>query len=242
MLSKQEIKFIRSLSQKKYREENSMFIAEGEKLVSELLSSDFEVVCKYTMDQIGEDAMSRISLLSSPSPVLAVAKIPLSGDMTAPDRSKLTLALDSVRDPGNLGTIIRIADWFGIDTIYASEDSVELYNPKCVQATMGALFRVKVFYTDLAKLLNKNREIVNIYGTFLGAPSIYETSLDKGGIIVMGNESEGISPEIEKLVTRKIMIPPYPAESARGESLNVAIATAVVCSEFRRSSGGQLQK
>lgn len=242
MLSKQEIKFIKSLSQKKYREENSMFTAEGEKLVTEILSSHFEVVKTFYRDEIGEDTMSRISQLASPSPVLAVVRIPEYPQVPAPDNSKLALALDSVRDPGNLGTIVRIADWFGIDTIYASEDTVDLYNPKCVQATMGAITRVKVYYTNLSEFLNTHRGITDIYGTFLGAPSIYDSKLGKGGIIVMGNESEGISPEVGKLVTQKIMIPPYPADSARGESLNVAIATAVVCAEFRRSSGGQLQK
>lgn len=242
MLSKQEIKFIKSLSQKKYREENLMFTAEGEKLVTEILSSHFEVVKTFYRDEIGEDTMSRISQLASPSPVLAVVKIPEYKEIPAPDNSKLALALDSVRDPGNLGTIVRIADWFGIDTIYASEDTVDLYNPKCVQATMGAISRVKVYYTDLSEFLNIHRGKTEIYGTFLGAPSIYEAKLGKGGILVMGNESEGISPAVGKLVNQKIMIPPYPADSARGESLNVAIATAVVCAEFRRSSGGQLQK
>jgi len=242
MLSKQEIKFIKSLSQKKYREENSMFVAEGEKLVTEILSSHFEVVKTFYRDEIGEENMSRISLLSSPSPVLAVVKIPEYTEVPAPDNSKLALALDSVRDPGNLGTIVRIADWFGIDTIYASEDTVDLYNPKCVQATMGAISRVRVFYTELSEFLSIHHDKTDIYGTFLGAPSIYEVKLGKGGIIVMGNESDGISQSIGKLVTKKIMIPPYPADSERGESLNVAIATAVVCAEFRRPSGGPLQK
>jgi len=219
-----------------------MFTAEGEKLVTEILSSHFEVVKTFYRDEIGEDNMARISQLASPSPVLAVVRIPQYAEVPAPDNSKLALALDSVRDPGNLGTIVRIADWFGIDTIYASEDTVDLFNPKCVQATMGAISRVKVYYTDLSEFLNIHRGKTDIYGTFLGAPSIYEAKLGKGGIIVMGNESEGISPAVGKLVNQKIMIPPYPADSARGESLNVAIATAVVCAEFRRSSGGQLQK
>ncbi|MEZ7884438.1 MAG: RNA methyltransferase [Bacteroidales bacterium] len=240
MISKADIKFIKSLSLKKFRDEHRMFIIEGEKMVEEAEKSGFEFVYMLRKEDIGEENMERISLLSSPSPVLAVVKMKDAQRITT-DPSKLYLALDSVRDPGNLGTIIRLAEWFGIDAVIASEDCAELYNPKVVQATMGAIFRKKIIYTDLKKFLSDRSGEYNIYGTFLDAPSIYEHSITPTGIIVMGSESHGISKEIEHEITQKLYIPPYPADSNGSESLNVAIATAVVCSEFRRISALQLQ-
>lgn len=235
MLSKSEIKLIKSLGQKKYREEHSMFIVEGEKMVQEAIDSDFEVVSLYYKKEIGEEAMAKISLLNSPSPALAVVKMGDIFDNSITTKG-LSLALDSVRDPGNLGTILRIADWFGIERIYCSKDCVEIYNPKTIQSSMGAIFRMKVSYIDLKEvLLTYSNNNVPIYGTFLDGENIYNTPIDKGnGLIVMGSENHGISPEIEKLVSKKLLIPPYPANERSSESLNVAVATAIVCGEFRR--------
>lgn len=234
MLGKNEIKQIRSLSQKKFRDESGLFVVEGEKLVREALSSSFDVVKLYRVEEIGEEAMSRITMLSSPSPVLAVVRKPLDSD-SQPESSELSLALDSVRDPGNLGTIIRIADWFGIKKIFASSDTVEVFNPKVVQATMGAIFRVEVIYCDLARTLSGAvRRGIPVYGTFLEGDNIYSAELSPEGIVVMGSESNGISPQISGIVSGKIHIPSFPEGSATSESLNVAVATAITCSEFRR--------
>lgn len=241
MLSKTQIQFIRSLSQKKGREEHSMFVVEGEKMVDEAIRSGFEIVDIYKRDVIGEDIMSRISSLNSPSPVLAVVKMPQGRDIIFPSNNTLSLALDSVRDPGNLGTIIRVADWFGIEAIYASKDCVDLYNPKVIQSTMGALFRSKIYYVDLFDLLSGLDGDIPVYGTFLDGDSIYSGVKKANGVIVMGSESHGISKKIEECVSKKILIPPYPSDSNGSESLNVAIATAIVCSEFRRVSASQTQ-
>ncbi len=235
MLSKNEIKRIKSLSQKKFRDEEGLFIVEGEKMVAEALASDFEVEAVYRTSEIGEEAMGRISALSSPSPALAVVRIPASGGVPTPAEDELLLALDSLRDPGNVGTIIRLADWFGIRTILASPDTVDIYNPKVVQATMGAIFRVRFIYCDLPGTLSAMRgRGIPVYGTFLEGDDIYKSSLTKGGVIVMGSESNGIGPEVAALVDRKLYIPPFPPEGTGSESLNVAIATAITCSEFRR--------
>ncbi len=232
MLSKSEIKDIRALSQKKFRDERKLFIVEGEKLVAEAVASDFEVVRILHTEDIGYDAMSRISLLSSPSPVLAVVKMPSVGPFCGIDPASLTLALDGLRDPGNVGTIIRLADWFGIRHIIASRDTVDIYNPKVVQATMGALFRVDFSYCDLPEVLFGAD--CQVFGTYLEGDNIYKTELPDRGIIVMGSESDGISPQVGKCVTRKLTIPHFSTGKSVCESLNVAMAAAVVCSEFRR--------
>ena len=240
-LSANKIKFIRSLAQKKFRDEHGLFIAEGEKIVSEALASGYKVREVYRAEEIGRECMERISCLSSPSPVLAVVEKPnftpdrilenLSG------RKPLYLALDGVKDPGNLGTIIRVADWFGVDAIFASPGTVEVWNPKVVQATMGAIFRKQVIYTDLAEICRKfSAAGLPVYGTFLDGKNLYENlpSDAKHGLVVMGSESFGISPALESLITNKLLIPPYPADAVTSESLNVAIATAIICAEFRR--------
>ena len=231
-LSANHIKAIRSLSNKKYRDETGLFVVEGEKMVSEALESDFQVVEVWRRDDIGYDAMARISQLSSPSPVLAVVKAkPLRDDVPC---GGLCLALDGVRDPGNFGTIIRLADWFGADVIYASEDCVELYNPKTVQATMGAIFRKKVVYRDIPQLCRRFKEAgLPVYGTFLDGEDIYGQSLSKEGLIIMGNESAGISQEVSEEVDRRLLIPSF-SKGPTAESLNVAVATAITLSEFRR--------
>jgi len=239
MISKADIKRIRALGSKKQREQSGLFVVEGEKMVAEALSSGFEVENIYRMDDIGQQAMEQITQLSSPSPVLAVVRMPAAPDASEMDAliasHPLCLALDSVRDPGNLGTIVRIADWFGIDAIFASHDTVELYNPKTVQATMGAIFRRKVIYCDLAGVADKFVAAgMPVYGTFLDGADIYREALSKSGLIVMGSESNGISAQIAAKVTSRLFIPPYPRDAAGSESLNVAIATAITCALFRK--------
>ena len=233
MLSKNDIKEIRALGQKKFRDERGLFVVEGEKLVDEALRSGFEIVASYRTSDIGEEAMARISQLTHPSPALAVVRQPVAAPVTA-ERDELVLALDGVRDPGNLGTILRIADWFGIRKVLASRDTVELYNPKVVQATMGAIFRVRVQYGDLAAMLEAHGRQMPVYGTFLDGDDIYATPLTRGGILVMGSEARGISPEVAECVSRRLFIPPFPKDARTGESLNVAVAAAIACSEFRR--------
>ena len=231
-LSANHIKVIRSLSAKKYREETGLFVVEGEKMVSEALESDLQVVEIWRRDDIGYDAMARISQLSTPSPVLAVVKAkPLRDDGTC---GGLCLALDGIRDPGNFGTIIRLADWFGVDVIYASEDCVELYNPKTVQASMGAIFRKKVVYCDIPRLCRRFKESgLPVYGTFLDGEDIYGKTLSKEGLVIMGNESAGISSKVAEEVDQRLLIPSF-SKGPTAESLNVALATAITLSEFRR--------
>lgn len=225
-----EIKYIKSLSQKKFRDEYGVFAVEGEKLVQEALKSGFEVEKVFRKEEIGEAAMARISALSSPSPVLALVRIPES--RTEAPRDGLYLALDGIRDPGNLGTILRVADWFGIDAVYASEDTVELYNPKVVQATMGAVFRVKFFVCDIPSLCSSYPGPV--YGTFLDGENMYGKELSSKGIIVIGNEANGISAATAACVSERLYIPPFPADDPGSESLNAAVATAITVAEFRR--------
>lgn len=230
MLSNNDIKQIRSLSLKKFRQESGLFVVEGEKLVREAELSGFEVVRLLRVEDIGTEAMSRITMLSSPSPALAVVKQKVQPEPRY--EGGLILALDGLRDPGNVGTIIRLADWFGIRNIWASRDTVELYNPKVVQATMGAVFRVSVSYCDLPDVLTEAG--CPVFGTFLGGENIYEADLPAEGIIVMGSESDGISEEVGRVVSRRLTIPAFNAGERSCESLNVAIATAITCSEFRR--------
>lgn len=234
MISKNEIKEIRSLSQKKFRDLKGLFVVEGEKMVAEARDSGFEIVRVYERGDIGPDAMERISMLSTPSPVLAVVRIPEKREERA---GGLVLALDGLRDPGNVGTILRLADWFGIRRIIASEDTVDIYNPKVVQATMGSIFRISLTYCNLPSALKDYRERgIPVFGTFLDGDNIYESALDgtSDGVIVMGSESNGISPEVALCVTKRLHIPSFPDGSRTSESLNVAIAAAITCSEFRR--------
>ena len=236
-ISKNELRQVRALSQKKYRDESGLFVVEGEKMVAEALASGFEVLSVYRREEIGEEAMGRLSLLSSPSPALAVVRQPAPAALR-PSKG-LFLALDGIRDPGNLGTILRVADWFGVDGVFASPDTVELYNPKVVQATMGAIFRVPFYRTELPSLC---WETVagggHVYGTFLDGNNLYHKELDCGkdapSLIVIGNESNGISPEVAACVSDRLFIPPYPADDPGSESLNAAIATAITVAEFRR--------
>lgn len=232
-----EIKFIRSLAQKKYRDSSGLFVVEGEKLVAEALASRFTVEKVYRKEEIGEAAMARISALSSPSPALALVRRPddlLQDDIPS---TGLLLALDGIRDPGNLGTILRIADWFGLDAVYASPDTVDVFNPKVVQATMGAVFRVKFHYVEIPSLCKGALKAGGkVYGTFLDGENLYgkELGRDSLAVIVIGNEAEGISRETAACVSDRLYIPPYPVGDPGSESLNAAVATAVTVAEFRR--------
>ena len=231
-----EIKYIKSLSQKKFRDQYGVFVVEGEKMVKEALDSGFVVDKVYRTEEIGEAAMGRISALSSPSPALAVVRKPLDIDKADVPSEGLFLALDGIRDPGNLGTILRIADWFGIDAVYASEDTVDLFNPKVVQATMGAIFRVKFHYCSVPAfckgVLARGGKV---YGTFLDGQNMYQKQLESGfSVIVIGNEANGVSKETAACVSDRLFIPPYPADDPGSESLNAAVATAITVAEFRR--------
>lgn len=246
LVSNSEIKRIKSLQQKKFRDESGLFIVEGEKMVDELMHSGWKVENVYRRDDIGADAMKRISALANPSPALAVAHKPEDIYVNDPRQLEsllaeggLFLALDTIRDPGNLGTILRIADWFGIKAVFAAKDTVDVFNPKVVQATMGAIFRVKMHYVDLPELSDLAINFGgNVYGTFLDGRNLYDLELQTGEqspvIIVIGNESEGISAEMSGVVTDRLYIPPYPADSPGSESLNAAVATAITVAEFRR--------
>ena len=245
-ISNNEIKRVKSLQQKKFRDESGLFIVEGQKMVDEAMKSSYKIEAVYYRDEIGEEAMKRITSLSSPSPVLAVVRKPddaylhdISVKTGEISKGGLYLGLDSIRDPGNLGTILRIADWFGINAVFATMDTVDVFNPKVVQATMGAVFRVKMHFVDLADL---SRQILscggNVYGTFLDGRDMYaaelQTGADKPVMVVIGNESEGISEKMSALVSDRLYIPPYPSDSPGSESLNAAIAKAITVAEFRR--------
>ena len=237
-LSKNRIKYIRSLELKKNRKADKVFLAEGPKLVGDLLGhfrcrfliataewlSAHKHLSVKDITEVSEEELSRASLLKTPQQVLAVFEQPEE-------------AMDAsvIQDPGNLGTIIRLADWFGIEHIFCSPNTVDVYNPKTVQATMGGIARVKLHYTSLPELIGSLKDIP-VYGTFLDGANMYTQPLSAHGLIVMGNEGNGIGNEVEQLINRKLYIPNYPSERETSESLNVAIATAVVCAEFRRQA------
>jgi TrmH family RNA methyltransferase len=256
MLSKNKIKFIHSLQLKKFRDESGFFIAEGSKLIHDLAGSfDCELLV-YTKSKeedllsitaqerivTDEAGLRKVSAQKTPGGVLAIFRKPEPAVPSKEELKKqLCLALDDIQNPGNLGTIIRIADWFGIRHIFCSLSTADAYGPKTVQATMGALARVHVHYVDLATFLSEWNAVDQgaefpIYGTFLNGNNIYSNKLSPNGIILMGNEGQGISPEIEKYITCKLRIPNFPENTPTSESLNVAVATAIVCSEFRRRS------
>lgn len=237
MVSKNQIKLVRSLELKKNRKREGLFVAEGPKVVGDLLRAGYQVhtifaTTAYPDAQlITDDELHKLSFLQHPQEVLAVFHIPLTS-YNSPLTSHLSLALDGVQDPGNVGTIIRIADWFGIDTIYCSLDTADVYNPKVVQATMGSIAHVHIIYCDLVELLSHAN--VPVYGTLLDGENIYAQPLSSEGIIVMGNEGNGISEAVRPLITHRLLIPNFHAGSETAESLNVAIATAITCSEFKR--------
>lgn len=247
---KSEIAFVRSLSSKKERAASGLFVAEGEKLVGEMLASEFRVrkifrcgeedrseAGSVDTERVSPKEMERISALKTPTPVLALIELPRYRLSAGTGTDDLALALDGVQDPGNLGTIVRLADWFGITDIVCSEASADCFNPKVVQATMGAILRVRVHYTDLGGFLRQAADAgLPVCGTFLEGENIYRASLPEAGIVVMGNEGRGISDAAAATVTRKLFIPPYPADRRGSESLNVAMATGIVCAEFRRQA------
>ncbi len=246
MISKNQIKFVRQLEQKKYRQKEGLFVAEGPKVVGDLLRHGWQPKALYATSawegvsgmtgsgvvQVSGEELQRLSFLQHPQQVLAVFPMPENREMPPLKQGRLYLALDGVQDPGNLGTIIRIADWFGINTIYCSTDTADVWNPKVVQATMGSIARVSLYYTDLPQML-KSAE-VPVYGTLLDGEDIYSQSLSSDGVIVMGNEGNGLSAAVRELVDRKLLIPSFNSSPDMAESLNVAIATAITCSEFRR--------
>ena len=245
MISKNQIKFIRSLELKKNRKRESLFVAEGPKVIEELLKLKTPhtiIATKEWIDnnpkisnviEVSERELESASLLKTPQQVLALFAIETTEQDLNIDNNKLYLALDGIQDPGNLGTIIRIADWFGIDTIYCSNETVDVYNPKVIQATMGSIARVKVIYTDLYNMISNLSDEMPVYGTFLDGSDIYQNELTPNGIIVMGNEGKGITKELKSLITNKLLIPSFSIGDT-AESLNVAIATAITCSEFKR--------
>ena len=240
MITRAEILDIKALANKQGRDDLGAFIAEGEKLVDEIRNSSLRIRRILQTkpifaegELISEKEMERISQLKSANSVLAVVELPKHKLTLANPTKNLVLCLDRIQNPGNLGTIIRLADWFGISDIVCSEDTADCFNPKVVQATMGAILRVRVHYTNLAAWLASHKDAC-IYGTFLEGENIYNAELEKAGVIVMGNEGQGISAEVAKCVSHKLLIPPYPADRCGSESLNVAVATAVICSEFRR--------
>lgn len=246
-LSKNKLKYIRSLKEKKNRAEYQTFVAEGNKMVSELLVSMKCQLLIATRDflaktdisnieeviEVTDYELSQASFLKTPQHVLGIFYQSEQHETILDLDKQLCLALDGIQDPGNMGTIIRLADWYGIRHIFCSCDSADIYNPKVVQATMGALARVTIHYVDLASFLCENKHIP-VYGTLLNGENMYEQEITPNGIIVMGNEGNGIRPEIEKLIKYQLYIPNYPIGQPTSESLNVAIATAIICAEFRR--------
>lgn len=242
MISKNQQKYIRQLEQKKYRKREGCFVAEGTKVVGDLLKR-YQPLALYATESwdapkgvgytlVSEEELQRVSFQQHPQQVLAIFPIPQPTDPVSL-RGSLTLALDGVQDPGNLGTIIRIADWFGIDTIICSEETADAWNPKVIQATMGSIARVNVIYANLLELLDTLPSDYPVYGTFLDGENIYTQTLLGEGLIIMGNEGNGISDAVKAKVNRRLLIPDF-HQGDTADSLNVAIATAITCSEFRR--------
>ncbi len=257
MLSKNKIKFINSLKKKKNRIKKGCFIAEGEKIISELLNnSTYQIIELFATDsflsklsdqqkaaidelnRITEDELNKISDLKNPNKTLAVIKIPEYSLDPEEVKKSLCLVLDNINDPGNLGTIIRTADWFGINYIFCSEDSVDLYNPKVIQSTMGSFMRIKFFYKDLESLLHSYHDIngFQISGCYLHGENIYSAALQDKGFIILGSEAHGISDKLENYIHQKLYIPRFISHGKQqpSESLNISVATGIVCSEFRR--------
>jgi len=238
LVSKSQIKLITSLQQKKYRNKLGLFIAEGPKVINELLTAGLRLHSLFSTQEhlfnvenvqwISEIDLSKISFLKNANNSIAVFKVPTPKNLVD---NTLTVALDAVRDPGNLGTIIRLCDWFGIQQLVCSLDTVDCYNPKVIQATMGSIARVNVVYLELLEYLNETK--LPVYGGCMDGPSIYQEQLLENAIIVLGNEANGISEKIETLITQKVTIPQF-GEQKETESLNVATATAIILSEFKR--------
>lgn len=253
MLSKNKIKLIQSLSDKKTRQAENIFVLEGTKIVKELLQSSIEPVEIYAtqnwvnqsdknilsfsgkIEVVSEYEIKKISFQKTPQEVVALARLPKRDFNAANLKNKLSLILDTIQDPGNLGTIIRIADWFGIEDIICSPETADAFNPKVVQSTMGAILRVKIHYLNLNEVLeNFKRLKIPVYGTVLDGENIYKAELSKNGAIIMGNESNGVNSQLMPFINKKLLIPNFPEGIRNSESLNVGIATAITCAEFRR--------
>lgn len=254
MLSKNKIKYIRSLRLKKFRDELKRFVCEGDRIISDMLKSDFQISEIYATESWAESnraildrfkgdlvisdikSLAMISEFKSPSGVIAVADIPQYEINLSCMIEKLTIVLENIQDPGNMGTIIRTADWFGIENIVCSPDCADAFNSKVVQSSMGAISRVRVHYTGLQDFIDNyiNNFHLPVYGTFLEGNNIFNEKLENKGLVIFGNEGSGISDIIEKRITNKLFIPGFSDKICRSESLNVAIATGIVCSEFRR--------
>ncbi len=252
MLSKAEIKRLSRYKQSKFRNQDELFVVEGEKMLSELLESEYDIQSIYATTQwieknkaiiqtkdvvnktieISEEDLNKISLLSTPNQVYSLVKIPQENSYNS--NKGLTIVLDGIKDPGNLGTIIRLADWYAIENIICSQDCVDVYNPKTVQSTMGSIFRVKVKYLDLQEYLQSIPSNHAIYGSIVeGGENIYKKQFSKDAILIIGSESHGISPEIQQYVNHKITIPRFRTDN-KPESLNASIATAIMISEIKR--------
>jgi TrmH family RNA methyltransferase len=244
MLSKSQISLIKSLHLKKFRKTHNLFIVEGVKSITEFINEEYVLHSIYYLpemsskvvnflrnmkgNEISSDELKKISALTNPQGVLAVFKIPHNDLKVEYLKGKFSFALDFIQDPGNLGTIIRTADWFGMDTLICSMDTADIYNPKVIQASMGSLARVKVFYCDLKEWLPECK--FKIYGAVLDGESIYESNFGDEGIILLGNEGSGIQSDLIPLISERITIPRF----GGAESLNVAISSAIICSELSR--------
>jgi len=254
MLSINKLKLIQSLNHKKGRKKENSFLAEGNKIVTEALNSNFNVdsliatyefidshslLCKKACNtiEVTKKEIQTASFLQSPQDALAILHLPEESFYVSEINNKLSLALDSVQDPGNMGTIIRIADWFGIRNILCSSDTVDCFSPKVIQASMGAIFRVKIHYLDMESTLEEIKKLkISVFGTFLDGENIFTSSLPSAGILVMGNEGNGISEKISQYINRRLTIPSFGETGT--ESLNVGTATAICCAEFKRRTIG----
>ncbi len=261
MLSKNKIKFFRSLSNKKYRVKHKKFIVEGKKMVADLVNNSFEGNIRYDISEIyatnrwleenkhalkgtvpvfevGNDDLKQVSSLATPNNVFAVVNIPRQEFDTGSLEKDIVICLDHIQDPGNMGTILRIADWFGIRNVLCSEDTVDVYNPKVVQASMGSILRTDIYYVELTKLLKEYAvsKDIPVYGTLLNGENINTSALSQNGFIVFGNESTGISDDILPAINRKITISPYPEMRKPIDSLNVSVAAGIICAAFRRAA------
>ncbi len=248
MISKAKIKLINSLAQKKYRKKNALFVAESPKLVRDIAKGSFNIseifaTENYLADfdnispvinEISESELKKISFLENPQGVLAILKIPEEKKSLIFNENELILTLDTIQDPGNMGTLIRLAHWFGIKKIVCSTDSVDVYNPKVVQASMAALAYLDVFYTDLPVFFKNLPEKTPIYGALMNGKNIYTANLSQNGIILLGNEGQGIKNELLTYINQAISIPDFPQNSAKVDSLNVSMAGSIILSEFRR--------
>lgn len=254
MISKNKQKFILSLNRKKIREQNGVFVAEGHKLVSDLLTSSLKANTLIASDEwlhtntsitttaqeiisATEEELKKVSTLKSPPQVIGIFEQKTEHYTLDSIATELCLFLDEVQDPGNLGTIVRLADWFGIRHVFCSVTCADIYNPKTIQSTMGAISRVAIHYVEPDEFLSAYKKLnLPVYGTFLDGDNIYQQKLNHHGLIVMGNEGKGISSQVEQYVNKRLFIPSFPADIPTSESLNVSVATAITCAEFRRQS------